>query len=106
MGVISDTSPSLEYTLQQLGVARYFSSFTASSLVGAGKPSPLIFNAALNAQGVLEKDCIYVDDYKPEADGAREQGFTSFLIDRSGEDTDTWSIQNLLQLIDYVERYK
>lgn len=106
MGVISDTSPSLEYTLQQLGVARYFSSFTASSLVGAGKPSPLIFNAALNAQGVLAKDCIYVDDYKPEADGAREQGFTSFLIDRNGEDTDTWSIQNLLQLIDYVERYK
>ncbi|MCI6966082.1 hypothetical protein MR810_03045 [bacterium] len=26
----------------------------------------------------------YVDDYKPEADGALEQGFTSFLIDRNG----------------------
>lgn len=52
MGVISDTSPSLEYTLQQLGIAKYFTSFTASSLVGAGKPSPIIFNAALNAQGV------------------------------------------------------
>lgn len=103
MGVISDTSPSLEYSLQRLGIAKYFTSFTASSLVGAGKPSPIIFNAALNAQGVLPKESLYVDDYKPEADGAREQGFTSFLIDRSGNNTDKWSIQSLKQLIDFVE---
>lgn len=31
MGVISDTSPSLEYTLEQLGIAKYFTSFTAPS---------------------------------------------------------------------------
>ncbi len=104
MGVISDTSPSLEYTLQQLGVAKYFTSFTASSLVGAGKPSPIIFNAALNAQGVSAIESLYVDDYKPEADGAREQGFTSFLIDRSGNNSDKWSIQSLKQLIDFVEK--
>ena len=103
IGVISDTSPSLEYTLQQLGIAKYFTSFTASSLVGAGKPSPIIFNAALAAQGVSAQESIYVDDYKAEADGAREQGFTSFLIDRSGDNADKWSIQNLKQLIDFVE---
>lgn len=104
MGVISDTSPSLEYTLQQLGISKYFTSFTASSLVGAGKPSPIIFNAALNAQGVSAKESIYVDDYKPEADGAREQGFTSFLIDRKGENNEAWTIQSLKQLIDFVEK--
>ena len=103
IGVISDTSPSLEYTLQQLGIDKYFTSFTASSLVGAGKPSPIIFNAALNAQGVSAQESLYVDDYKPEADGAREQGFTSFLIDRSGNNTDKWSIHSLKQLIDFVE---
>lgn len=104
MGVISDTSPSLEYTLQQLGIAKYFTSFTASSLVGAGKPSPVIFNAALNAQCVSAIESLYVDDYKPEADGAREQGFTSFLIDRSGNNSNKWSIQSLKQLIDFVEK--
>lgn len=104
IGVISNTSPSLEYTLQQLGIAKYFTSFTASSLVGAEKPSPIIFNAALNAQGVSAEESIYVDDYKPEADGAREQGFTSFLIDRTGNNGDKWSIQNLKQLIDFVEK--
>lgn len=103
LGVISDTSPSLEYTLQQLGIAKYFTSFTASSLVGAGKPSPVIFNAALSAQGVTAEESIYVDDYKPEADGARNLGFTSFLIDRSGIDKDKWTIQSLKQLIDFVE---
>ena len=104
IGVISDTSPSLEYTLQQLGIAKYFTSFTASSLVGAGKPSPIIFNAALTAQGVTAEESIFVDDYKPEADGAREQGFTSFWLDRDGSNDNKWKITNLKQLIEFVEK--
>lgn len=104
IGVISDTSPSLEFTLQQLGIAKYFTSFTASSLVGAGKPSPIIFNAALSAQGVTAEESLYVDDYKPEADGARQQGFTSFLIDRNQRYNDEWTINDLRQLIEYVEK--
>lgn len=103
MGVISDTSPSLELTLQQLDLAQYFTSFTASSLVGAGKPSLIIFNAALNAQSVTANESLYVDDYDVEADGAREQGFTSFLIDRRGINKDKWTITSLKQLVDYVE---
>ena len=102
LGVISDTSPSLEFTLQQLGIAHYFSSFTASSLVGAGKPSPVIYNAALSSLGVTAEESIYVDDYKPEADGARKLGFTSFLIDRSGEVQDEWTIRDLRHLIDFA----
>ena len=104
MGVISDTSPSLEYSLQQLGIARYFTSFTASSLVGAMKPSPIIFNAALNAQGVTAEESLYVDDYPPEADGARALGFTSFLIDRKGKSADPWAIRSLTALIDFAEK--
>lgn len=104
MGVISDTSPSLQYTLELLGIAKYFTSFTASSLVGAEKPSPIIFNAALRAQGVSAEESLYVDDYQPEADGAREQGFTSFLIDRSSASKDRWCIQNLRQLVDFAEK--
>lgn len=104
MGVISDTSPSLEFTLQQLGIAKYFTSFTSSSLVGAGKPSPIIFNAALEAQGVTSAESIFVDDCKEEADGAREQGFTAFYLDRSRENNEEWTIHNLKQLIDFVER--
>lgn len=103
MGVISDTSPSLEYTLQQLGIAKYFTSFTASSLVSAGKPSPIIFNAALAAGGVTADESLYVDAYKPEADGARELGFTSFPIDRSSESKDKWTMTNLKEPVEFVE---
>ncbi len=103
IGVISDTSPSLEFTLQQLGIAGYFTSFTASSLVGAGKPDPIIFNAALKSQGVTAEESIFVDDCKEEAVGARGQGFTSFYLDRSGENNDEWTIHNLKQLIYFVE---
>lgn len=103
MGVISDTSPSLEYTLQQLGIAKYFTSFTASSLVGAGNPARS-FLTPPRAQGVSAQESLYVDDCKPEADGAREQGFTSFWIDRTGSGQgDEWTIQNLKQLIDFAE---
>ncbi len=103
MGVISDTSPSLRLTLEAVGLAKYFTSFTASSLVGAMKPSPIIFNAALNAQGVTAAESLYVDDYDVEADGAREQGFTSFLIDRKDEHTGEWVIRDLTCMVDYVE---
>ena len=39
----------------------------------------------------------------PEADGAREQGFTSFLIDRNGKAGGRWTITSLRQMIDFVE---
>jgi putative hydrolase of the HAD superfamily len=103
MGVISDCPPSLEFTLKNVGIHHYFTSFSASSLDGAGKPSPIIFSDALSKQGVTAKECIFVDDTKNEADGAREQGFTSFYLDRTGESKDMWTINSLNDLIDYVE---
>lgn len=105
MGVISDCPPSLEMTLLGCGLHGYFTSFTASSLVGAGKPDPAIFSAALAAQGVVAEESLYVDDGPPEADGAREQGFTSFLIDRGQSHPDSeWTIRNLRELVNFVER--
>ena len=104
MGVISDTSPSLPLTLEAVGLAKYFTSFTASSLVGAEKPSPVIFRAALNAQNVSAEDSMYVDDYDVEADGAREQGFTSFLIDRENRHNGPWVIRSLKEMVNFAER--
>ncbi len=103
MGVISDTSPSLKLTLDSLGISKYFTSFTASSLVGAGKPSPIIYNAALDAQEVRAEESLYVDDCKLEADGARALGFTSFWLDRRGEGVDEpWRIAELKDIIKYL----
>jgi len=103
MRVISDCPPSLEMTLKNVGIHHYFSSFSASSLVGAGKPNPIIFNDALTKHGVTAEECIFVDDTKLEADGAREQGFTSFYLDRTGECKEEWTINSLNDLIDYMD---
>lgn len=104
MGVISDTSPSLKYTLEQLGISDYFTSFTASSIVGVGKPNPLIYNTALKEQNNTAQESIYVDDTPEEADGARELGFTSFYLDRNKESIGEWTINDLRELIDFVEK--
>ena len=105
MGVISDCPPSLELTLEGCGLRRYFTSFTASSLVGAGKPDPAIYQAALAAQGVAAEESLYVDDCPPEADGARALGFASFLLDRSESQPESeWRIHNLRELVNFVER--
>lgn len=104
LGVISDTFPSLEDSLKALGIAGYFDSFTASSIVGAGKPDPRIFNAAMESLGVRSDESIFVDDCKEEADGAREQGFTAFHLDRkrSAPDWAAWTVGNLGHVVEFL----
>ncbi|MBM4084348.1 MAG: HAD-IA family hydrolase [Planctomycetes bacterium] len=104
LGVISDTFPSLEESLKAMGIASYFQSFTASSLVGAGKPHPKIFRAATRSLDVTPQESVFVDDCKEEADGAREQGFTSFHLvrTRAKPDFGHWTLGNLTHLLEYL----
>lgn len=104
MGVISNTSPSLRLTLEQAGIAKYFISFMASSLVGASKPDPGIFNAALLAQGVTASESLFVDDAQENAEGARERGFTSFRIDRTGGQEGPWTTHTLSEMVAFAEK--
>ena len=105
LGVISDCFPSLERTLQAMGIAGYFESFTASSLVGAMKPDPRIFRAATESLAVCPEESVFVDDTKIESDGAREEGFTAFHLDRTREAPDfaNWELGNLDHLIAYLD---
>jgi len=103
IGVISDTSPSLQKTLEVLGAGKYIDSYTCSDLVGAMKPNPKIYQAALDSLNVKAEESIYVDDYAIEADGARKKGFTSFYLDRKGDKEGQWVIHNLKEAIEYVE---
>jgi HAD superfamily hydrolase (TIGR01509 family) len=105
LGLIIDTSPSLEESLERAGIAHFFESFTCSALVGAGKPDPRIFNAALDSLGVVAGDSVFVDDCKEEADGARDQGFTAFRIvrERAEPDFADWTIGNLNHLLDFLD---
>lgn len=103
MGVISDTSPSLQLTLENLGLGKYFDSYTCSDLVGVMKPDPKIYNVALKSLGVKAEESLYVDDYDIEADGARVLGFTAFHINRKGDSEGPWTIRSLREIVDYVK---
>lgn len=104
MGVISDTSPSLQLSLEKLGLGKYFDSYTCSDLAGAMKPDPIIYNIALESLGVKADESIYVDDYDVESDGARNLGFLSFHIARNAEKQNQWDIRSLKEIIDYIEK--
>ncbi len=106
IGVISDTSPSLELTLKALGLSEYFDCYICSDLVGVMKPDPKIYQEALDKLGVAAEESIYVDDYDVEADGARNIGFTSFHIDRKNKFKDQWDIYTLKEIVYYVKRNK
>ena len=100
MGVISDTSPSLKLTLRAAGLDGYFDSATCSSLAGCMKPDPRIYNQALHSLGARAEESLYVDDYKPESDGARAIGMTAFHIvrDASLPLNDCWEIRSLAEM--------
>ena len=104
MGVISDTSPSLQLSLEKLDLGKYFDSYTCSDLAGAMKPDPIIYNSALDSLGVKAGESIYVDDYDVESDGARALGFLSFHIVRNGKKKSKWDISSLREIIDYIEK--
>lgn len=104
IGIISDTSPSLQISLENLGLGKYIDSYTCSDLVGFMKPDPRIFHYALDTLGMSANQCLYVDDDKAEADGARDVGFTSFHIDRTDEKNGPWRIKSLLEIVAFVEK--
>ncbi len=103
IGIISDTSPSLQITLEQLGLDKYIDSYTCSDLVGYSKPDPRIFKTALDSLGVSAEESIYVDDYDVEADGARNMGFISFNIVRNNPSESQWTINSLEEIVQYYE---
>lgn len=106
VGVISDTSPSLRLTLEQLGLDKYIDSYICSDLIGFMKPDPRIFRAALESLGVTAEESIYVDDYDIEAEGARKMGFTSFHIVRSDSLAGEWTINSLEEIVQYYKTLK
>ena len=101
IGIISDTSPSLQKTLEALGLGDYIDSYTCSSLVGVMKPDPKIYNSALESLNVKAEESIYVDGYLPEVEGAKKLGFISFRINRNdNNDKSPFDIENLNQILD------
>src|SRR5215211_1155089 len=81
----SNWDVSLPHVLARCGLDGTLDAVVTSAEVGARKPDPAIFAAALERAGCQSGEAIYVGDTPEEdLDGARAAGLRALLIDRKG----------------------
>lgn len=104
IGIISDTTPSLQKTLETLNIGNYIDCYTSSTEAGVMKPDPKIYNLALSKLNLKANECIYVDDYDEEVKGAEKLGFKAFRIIRNNLEKQHFDISSLIEIIDYINK--
>jgi FMN phosphatase YigB (HAD superfamily) len=73
--LLSNTDPlHVEYLVPRFSFYRYFHYRVLSCRIGAIKPGPLIFQAAIQAAGVPARNILFIDDVMQNVAAARLQG--------------------------------
>jgi putative hydrolase of the HAD superfamily len=81
--VVSNWDCSLPGVLEDAGLAGLVDAVVASAVVGADKPAPAVFEAALAAAGSAAREALFVgDSVERDLEGARAAGITAVLIRR------------------------
>jgi putative hydrolase of the HAD superfamily len=87
--VASNWDASLPEVLRQAGLASLVDGIVASATVGADKPAPDVFLAALELAGCGPERAVHVGDSPAnDVDGAAAAGIRTVLLDRGGERPD------------------
>ncbi|MBI4228994.1 MAG: HAD-IA family hydrolase [Deltaproteobacteria bacterium] len=106
IGLISNFDTRVYDVCQALGIYDYFRSFVISSEAGFAKPSPQIFEIALNEQGVLAEESILIgDSIEHDILGAKSIGMNSALLDREenyNHRADLITIRDLTQVLNLL----
>ncbi|MGB7293607.1 MAG: HAD-IA family hydrolase [Thermodesulfobacteriota bacterium] len=99
LGLISNFDTRVYDVCEALGIYNYFRSFVISSEAGFAKPSPEIFEIALNEQGVSAEESLHIgDSMEHDLLGAKTLGINAVLLDREGKykhRDDIWKIKDL-----------
>jgi HAD superfamily hydrolase (TIGR01509 family) len=81
LAVLSNTDPIHVAELEKrFDFFRFFKHRIYSCVVGASKPSPLIFRAALQACKTTADNSIYIDDIPAYVEAARQLGMTGIVF--------------------------
>jgi putative hydrolase of the HAD superfamily len=80
--VVSNCDHATRPIVDDLGLEREVDSILLSFEVGAAKPDPEIYRAALDAVGARPEEAVFVDDQAWYCEGAEALGIRSFLIRR------------------------
>jgi glucose-1-phosphatase len=82
LALLSNTDPiHAECLEQRFTFGRHFAVRIYSFNVGASKPSPIIYRAALDSLGVAASEALYVDDIQEFVDAARQLGLDAIRFE-------------------------
>ena len=105
-GVLSNLNEDLSPLVAELGVAANLDVLVTSREVGAEKPDPRMFEAALAKANVRPQEAVHVgDQYHSDVGGARTVGINPVLLDRRNshpEITDCPRISALTEMVDLL----
>ena len=105
LGAISDWEDTLPEVLSDLGLLPCFRTLSISAVVGIAKPSPRLFEDALDQTGLPPGDCLHIGDwYELDVCGARAAGMNALLFDWAGRrpDADCPRVTDWRQLTQYL----
>jgi putative hydrolase of the HAD superfamily len=108
LGVISDWNVALGPLLRQLDLTQYFDCLVISSVARYAKPSPTLYDMALERANAVPDYTIHIgDSYIHDVLGARSVGITPILLDRTDTLTeskvDCLLVHSLYELLDLLE---
>ena len=105
LGVLSNLHRDMGSMVRALKLESYLDFCITSREVGAEKPHPPIFLAALDRAGVNPGEAAHVgDQYHSDVQGARAVGITPLLLDRGGWYTDVNNCQKVRSLLEVGPR--
>lgn len=85
IGVLSNTLPSIDRTLQAIDLADLVDTALATCLLGVHKPDEEAFTLAAQAMNLAPSEVVFVDDRQENVDAARRVGMHAYLIDLAGQ---------------------
>jgi putative hydrolase of the HAD superfamily len=99
LGLITNYDTRVFAVLEALGLAQLFAAVVIPAHVGAAKPAPAIFAAALDRLGAAPGDAVHVgDELDDDYEGARAAGLRAVLIDRDGRYRERHDIRRIESL--------
>ncbi len=82
LGMLSDAMPSLIKFMDQWGLLSLFDATVISTLIGAIKPDPKMYEAILQKLNAEPADCLFVDDRAANLEGAIAAGMKAVQMAR------------------------
>jgi putative hydrolase of the HAD superfamily len=108
LGIISDWGIALGPIIRQHQLTRYFNCLLVSAVTRHAKPSPTLYELALQRANAVSDFTMHIgDSYIHDVLGSRSMGITPVLLDRhnkhSRKDVDCLLVHSLYDLIDLLE---